>query len=79
MMLKALIFCLMGVFFMCASAMAVPTEIVVKVKSKDGKFIGSSMGGVLITLKDAHTGELLAKSVTKGGTGDTDLIMKTPS
>ena len=55
--------------------LAIPTDIIVRVKSKDAKFIGSSMGGVLITIKNMDTGELLAKGVTAGTTGDTKVIM----
>lgn len=53
-------------------AAAEPTEITVRVL---GKFIGSSMGGVRIVLRDVDTGEILAQGVTTGGTGDTDRIM----
>ena len=61
---------LLGVLFlvmMTTSAWAVPTEITVHVKTKDAKFLGTSMGGALVTIKDAQTGELLAKGVTSGG------------
>ncbi len=60
------------------SVSAVPTQIIVHVKSKDAKFIGTSMGGVLITIKDVNTGQLLAKGHTTGGTGNTAKIMTTP-
>ena len=60
---------------MAAVAQAAPTEIVVRAISKDAKFIGTSMGGVLITIRDVDSGELLAKGVTKGDTGDTKRIM----
>ncbi len=60
------------------SALAIPTQITVRVKTKDAKFLGTSMGGALITIKDVHTGELLAKGYTSGGTGNTERIMKTP-
>lgn len=53
-----------------------PTEIVVRVVGKDSKFIGTGMGGMRITLRDAHTGELLATGITAGGTGDTERIMQ---
>jgi len=71
---------LLGIFstlLISASAMAISTEITVHVKTKDAKFLGTSMGGALITVKDAQTGELLAKGVTVGSTGNTSLIMKT--
>ena len=58
-----------------AMAQAEPTEITVRVLSKDGKFIGTSMGGMRVTLRDAHTGEILASGLTSGSTGDTKRIM----
>ena len=58
-----------------ASASAEPTEVTVRVLSKDGKFVGSSMGGARVILRDADTGEILAQGVTEGGTGDTKRIM----
>lgn len=58
-----------------ATAHADPTEIVVRVISKDAKFIGTSMGGMSVTLRDGQTGEILATGVTRGGTGDTNRIM----
>lgn len=54
---------------------AEPTEISVRVISKDAKFIGTSMGGMRVTLRDAQTGEILATGLTRGGTGDTKRIM----
>lgn len=61
----------------CASAYAEPTEIVVRAISRDAKFIGDSMGGVRIILRDAQSGEVLAEGVTTGGTGDTKRLMET--
>lgn len=57
-------------------AYAVETHVDIRVISRGAKFIGTSMGGVRITLRDAQTGELLAQGKTHGSTGDTDLIMK---
>lgn len=54
---------------------AAPTEITVRVLSRDAKFIGSSMGGARITVRDVHTGELLATGVTAGSTGTTKRVM----
>ncbi len=59
------------------SAFAEPTEIVVRAISRDAKFIGDSMGGVRIILRDAQSGEILAEGVTSGGTGDTKRLMET--
>lgn len=55
-----------------------PTKLIVRAKAKDAKFIGSSMGGAMILVRNAHTGELLAKGITKGSTGDTQLLVKEP-
>lgn len=77
-MLKIIFSLLVMAAFLPVVANAVPTQIVVRVKAKDAKFIGTSVGGALVTIKDANTGELLAKGFTRGGTGDTRLIMNTP-
>lgn len=69
---------LFAVIFLVFSTlvMADETRITVRVLSKNAKFIGTSMGGVQITIKDADTGELLAQGVTRGSTGDTGRIMR---
>ena len=58
-----------------APAAATPTEVIVRVISQDAKFVGDSMGGAEVVLRDARSGEVLAQGVTGGGTGDTNLIM----
>lgn len=63
--------------FSVLPAAAEPTDITVRVLSKDAKFIGTSMGGVRVTIRDAQTGELLASGLTQGGTGDTKRLMHT--
>ena len=55
---------------------AEPTDVTVRIISKGAKFVGSSMGGVRITLRDANTSEILAQGQTSGGTGSTEKIMK---
>ena len=60
-----------------ASAFAEPTDIVVRAISRDAKFIGDSMGGVRIILRDAQSGKILAEGVTSGGTGDTKRLTET--
>ena len=69
---------LLTLFFTSAAAMAVPTNVKISVKTKDAKFLGSSMGGALVILKNVDTGEILARGLTSGGTGNTDVIIKTP-
>lgn len=58
--------------------MGIVTHITVKVRTKDAKFLGTSMGGALVTIRDSQTGELLSKGVTKGSTGDSQVIMEEP-
>jgi hypothetical protein len=68
-------------FAMLASvtaASAEPTTITVRAISKDAKFIGTSIGGMQVTVTDAQTGEVLAKGVTSGGTGSTARLMDAP-
>ncbi len=67
--------CLVGLVS-AGAALAEPTDVTVRVISKGAKFVGSSMGGVQITLRDANTNELLAQGQTSGGTGSTQKIMK---
>ena len=52
------------------------TNIMIRAKAKDAKFIGTSIGGAQILVKDAETGEILDKGITAGSTGNTDKIMK---
>lgn len=74
-MSKALTIACLGLFASAAPAMAEPTEVMVRVLAADAKFIGSSMGGMNVTLEDARTGAILASGKTEGGTGDTGAIM----
>ncbi|AWF83087.1 hypothetical protein BTJ40_20930 [Microbulbifer sp. A4B17] len=62
--------------FLCAET--TPTEITVRAKAMDAKFIGTSIGGAMVIIRDADSGEILAKGLTQGSTGDTTKIMKTP-
>jgi hypothetical protein len=57
---------------------AAPTRIVVRAKSKDAKFIGTSMGGARVVIKDSATGKVLAEGLTSGSTGSTKKIMMEP-
>lgn len=61
-----------------AAQRATPTRIMVRAVSNDAKIIGSNVGGALITIRDAGTGEILARGEQEGGTGDTRLIMTEP-
>ncbi len=57
---------------------AVNTKVIVRAKSKDAKFIGTSMGGVLVIIRDSETEEILSKGFITGETGDTKKIMLEP-
>lgn len=57
---------------------AVPTRLVVRAVAHDAKIIGSGVGGARITVRDARTGQILARGMQRGGTGDTDRIMREP-
>lgn len=50
----------------------------IRVQSKDAKFIGTSIGGSKIIVRDDITGKILAEGITEGSTGDTKVIMEQP-
>lgn len=56
-------------------AHAEPTQITVHAIAKDAKFIGTSIGGVRIVIRDADSGAILADGITTGSTGDTKKLM----
>lgn len=58
------------------TAHAEDTDVMVRAISADAKFIGTSMGGVHLVLRNVRTGEILAEGTTSGGTGDTAAIME---
>ncbi|MBC2667792.1 hypothetical protein ACFOON_01255 [Novosphingobium piscinae] len=55
---------------------ATPTPVLVRVISQDAKFIGDHTGGAAVVLRDAESQAVLAEGRTRGGTGDTGLIMQ---
>jgi len=65
-------------FLIYSFSFATETQIIVRAKAKDAKFIGSSLGGAYVIIKNKMTGEILAQGKTEGSTGNTDLIMRTP-
>lgn len=54
------------------------TIVMVRARTKDAKFIGTSMGGAQVVIRKADSGEVLASGLTSGGTGDTRRIMIDP-
>jgi hypothetical protein len=60
------------------SVEAQATEVVIRAKARDGKFIGSSVGGAWVRIRNADSGVILAEGLTAGSTGNTELIMSEP-
>lgn len=69
------VFCLALSLGVCS---AEPTRVTVHVLSKGAKFVGTSMGGVSVVVREERTGRVLAEGKTAGDTGNTALIMNTP-
>jgi hypothetical protein len=67
---------LIAAVLLAPAAAAEPTHVEVRVLSKGAKFVGTSMGGVGVEIRDADSGALLAEGVTAGSTGDTERIMR---
>lgn len=61
-----------------SQASAAETELIVRAKAKDAKFIGDSLGGAHVIIRDAVNRNILAEGKTSGSTGDTNLIMNVP-
>jgi hypothetical protein len=61
-----------------AQTEAKETKIMIRAIARDAKVIGQHVGGARITVRDTTTGEILAQGMQAAGTGDTNLIMKTP-
>lgn len=74
-MKKTILF--IALLFMCAHVFATETKLMVRVKAKDAKFVGSSIGGAHVIVRNSINGQILAEGTTQGSTGNTDLIMKT--
>lgn len=54
------------------------TQIMIRAMANDAKYIGTSVGGVRVMVKDAETDQLLDEGWINGGTGDTDRLIKNP-
>ncbi len=66
-----------GLLFSTAS-FAIETNVMVRAKAVDAKFIGTSVGGIKVIVEDAETGEILDQGWINGGTGSTKAIIKEP-
>ncbi|WP_257666318.1 hypothetical protein [Parapedobacter tibetensis] len=79
MMIKKIII-LASLILLCGivSAVAQPTKVVIRAKARDAKFVGATLG-VHVVVKNALTGEVLAKGLATGGSGNTKQIMYEPA
>lgn len=55
---------------------ATETKIMVRAKARDAKFIGSSLGGAYVIIRNKTNQQILAEGKTSGSTGNTELMMK---
>ena len=69
---------LIAVLLLSLSSFATQTKVLVRAKAKDAKFIGSSLGGAYVIIRNKINNRILAEGKTKGSTGNTDLIMNMP-
>ena len=74
--MKKLLFLLSLMIF--TQQLSAQTQVVIRAKSKDAKFIGSSIGGAKVIVRKKSTGEILVQGFTEGSTGNTDIIMRQP-
>ena len=61
-----------------SASMATETQIMIRAKAVDAKFIGSSVGGLRAVVTDAETGEVLDSGWINGETGSTDTLIRNP-
>jgi len=77
--MKKFVLFLFLILLLCTQpASGVDTHITVTARAKDAKFIGTSMGGALVVIRDSITGEIMVKGLIAGDTGDTKIMMQTP-
>lgn len=69
---------LIVLFFTTINIFASETKIIIRVKAKDAKFVGSSLGGAYVIIRNSLNQQILAEGKTIGSTGNTNLIMRTP-
>ncbi|MEM9495425.1 MAG: hypothetical protein AAGA09_05440 [Pseudomonadota bacterium] len=70
--------CLAAIFALAGGADAEETRLAIRALASDAKFIGSGMSGMMVTVEDADTGEILDTGTTRGATGNTDRIVRAP-
>jgi len=72
------LFFITALLFSGATVSAKETKLMVRAKARDAKFIGSSIGGAHVIIRNKLDQQILAEGKTTGNTGNTDLIMKDP-
>lgn len=76
--LAALLLAFVAGLLNAAPALAEATPLRILVRADDAKFIGSGVGGLHATVRDAETGAVLGSGLIEGGTGDTAALMNEP-
>ena len=76
--MKNRLFLALCLLFISSASMATETQVMIRAKAVDAKFIGSSVGGLRAVVTDAETGEVLDSGWINGKTGSTDTLMKNP-
>ncbi|MEJ2696101.1 MAG: hypothetical protein P8013_05595 [Candidatus Sulfobium sp.] len=76
--MKKLFLGLLLLLFIVNISEAMQTRLVVRARARDAKFIGSTMGGARVVVRNSETDEIMAKGFTSGGTGDSKKIMVEP-
>lgn len=61
-----------------AQAQPMPTRVVVRAVSNDAKLLQDPVGGAQITIRNAETGQVLARGTQRGNSGSTEQIMRQP-
>jgi hypothetical protein len=72
-------FFIIALMFIGWAVQATDTKIVVRAKGRDAKFVGSSLGGAYVIIRNSLNNQILAEGKTNGSTGNTNLIMRTPA
>ncbi|WP_318308130.1 hypothetical protein [Flagellimonas crocea] len=67
---------ILALLSICFKVSATETKLMVRAKAKDAKFVGSSIGGAYVIVRNTLNGEIMAEGETTGSTGNTNLIMK---
>lgn len=76
--MRNLVLAVLGAIGAVGPAAAAETRLAIRALADDAKFIGTGMSGMAVIVEDADTGQILDTGVTRGATGDTNRIVRTP-